>query len=436
LNIINLIFDDLKKPNGKPNTTSFGIFFKSVKTDFRLNKIDIKDKPKDLKYFYLIEPFGGIANCIDYGNQFVGYMSKKVADDVKNNKCYIIISSMSEGHLETRLFFRIHQLFKKYGLPTKNLIIIQNNNNLKKQYDEYCSICNIKDEDRMKLFINRHKFESCVESFTQLNRGEWDFSVYPKRPTLNSVKEVLKIKSKNREHRFLSYNKSLREDRVALLSLFYSKDLIDKGLISMGAEHYGSAGQPAPWPNKFDFITDKSLLGVVKEWSKKLESLRPMSIDGEPNVNNFDEGKHKGLNPCGYTYADQYRRIYFQVVTEDIFDADSIFFSQTTYAPIIQLTPFIMFGSPHMMKNLREVQGFKTFSPWIDESYDDIEDNNKRFIMIVNEIERLCNLSEKNINKMYYDMLSILIYNRDRLINHKNEDHNNIFKYLYGIIGE
>ena len=60
----------------------------------------------------------------------------------------------------------------------------------------------------------------------------------------------------------------------------------------------------------------------------------------------------EGLNVCGYTYAEQYRKVYFQVVTEDVFEADSMFFSQTTYKPLVQLTPIVMFGSPYMMKNL------------------------------------------------------------------------------------
>ena len=119
------------------------------------------------------------------------------------------------------------------------------------------------------------------------------------------------------------------------------------------------------------------------------------------------------------------------VVTEDVFEADSMFFSQTTYKPIVSLTPFIMFGSPYMMKNLREIQGFKTFSPWIDESYDEEENHEKRLYMIVNEIKRLCSISKEKMNKWYYEMKDVLIYNQNHLLNFKLEDYSKIYNYIY-----
>ena len=109
------------------------------------------------------------------------------------------------------------------------------------------------------------------------------------------------------------------------------------------------------------------------------------------------------------------------LVTEDVFDSESMFFSQTTYKPIVSLTPFIMFGSPYMMKNLREVQGFKTFRPWIDESYDEEENHEKRLMMIVEEVKRLCQ-SKEDIHRMYYEMKDVLIHNKKHLLNYEFND--------------
>tara|TARA_Y100000361_G_C11097716_1_gene310090 strand:- start:683 stop:949 length:267 start_codon:yes stop_codon:yes gene_type:complete len=88
-----------------------------------------------------------------------------------------------------------------------------------------------------------------------------------------------------------------------------------------------------------------------------------------------------------------------------------------------------MFGSPYMMKTLREVQGFKTFSPWIDESYDEEENHEKRLMMIVEEVKRLCQ-SKKDIHKMYYEMKDVLIYNQNHLLNHEYKDFKKIRKIL------
>ena len=155
-----------------------------------------------------------------------------------------------------------------------------------------------------------------------------------------------------------------------------------------------------------------------------------MSVDGEPEIDKLDEGKYKNLNVCGYTYGDQFRRVYYMVVTEDVFNSDSMFFSQTTYKPIVSLTPFIMFGSPHMMRNLREEQGFKTFSPWIDESYDDEEDHEKRLFMIIEEVKRLCNMKKTDMDEWYSEMKDILIHNQNHLLNYKIQDYDKIYEFV------
>ena len=72
------------------------------------------------------------------------------------------------------------------------------------------------------------------------------------------------------------------------------------------------------------------------------------------------------------------------MLTEDVFNSESMFFSQTTYKPIVCLTPFIMFGSPYMMKNFVEFKVSRVFV-WIDERYDLEENHEKRLFMIIED---------------------------------------------------
>ena len=155
-----------------------------------------------------------------------------------------------------------------------------------------------------------------------------------------------------------------------------------------------------------------------------------MSIEGDINVDDIDSGENEGANPCGYIYGEQYRKVYFQVVTEDVFEADSMFFSQTTYKPLVQLTPIVMFGSPHMMKNLYEIQGFKGAS-FIDDSYDVEEDDNLRLRMVVEEIKRLCKMSIEDLHQGYYNCLDQLENNQDKMFEqtHSNDDYK-LSRYL------
>ena len=158
-----------------------------------------------------------------------------------------------------------------------------------------------------------------------------------------------------------------------------------------------------------------------------------MSIEGDINIDDIDSGENEGANPCGYTYAEQHRKVYFQVVTEDVFEAKSMFFSQSTYKPLVQLTPFIMFGSPHMMKNLHEVQGFSR-DHFINHAYDSEEDNNVRLRMVVAEIKKLCKMPIKDLHDRYYQQLDHLLQNQFRIFSESpSMDDYKLSRYLLTI---
>ena len=54
--------------------------------------------------------------------------------------------------------------------------------------------------------------------------------------------------------------------------------------------------------------------------------------------------------------------------------------------------------------------GFKTFSPWIDESYDTIANNYQRLEAIKQEIDRISTL---DINELHQKLIPTLEHNRE-----------------------
>jgi hypothetical protein len=62
------------------------------------------------------------------------------------------------------------------------------------------------------------------------------------------------------------------------------------------------------------------------------------------------------------------------------------------------------------LKKLREY-GFKTFEPFIDESYDGIVNSDIRFGAIEKEINKLCNKSIEEIHEWYWSIEDILKHN-------------------------
>ena len=100
------------------------------------------------------------------------------------------------------------------------------------------------------------------------------------------------------------------------------------------------------------------------------------------------------------------------------------YLSEKTWKPILGLQPFIMCGSHGYLDILKRF-GFKTFSKWIDESYDNEEDFPTRMTMIENEMLKLKNMSIHDIDKMYWEMYDdVLLHNYNHLDNHIDEEWN------------
>lgn len=84
--------------------------------------------------------------------------------------------------------------------------------------------------------------------------------------------------------------------------------------------------------------------------------------------------------------------------------------TEKTYKPIACAKPFIVFSTPFFLDDLRKL-GYKTFSPYIDESYDEEVDNQLRLDKIVNEIERISNLTEEEQTELLNNLSAVLDHN-------------------------
>ena len=76
----------------------------------------------------------------------------------------------------------------------------------------------------------------------------------------------------------------------------------------------------------------------------------------------------------------------------------------------------------YQLKKLREWR-FKTFSPFIDESYDNVLDMDERFDMIEFEINRLCNRPIEKIHDWYWSIQQDLKHNYYHLKNQFIKNH-------------
>lgn len=140
----------------------------------------------------------------------------------------------------------------------------------------------------------------------------------------------------------------------------------------------------------------------------------PMMLHSTPN-NNYDQRD-----------VFIYDTSYFSLVTETVFAQnaglhDDIFyecfdFSEKTFRPIKFKHPFVLLARPNSLKILREY-GYKTFHPYINESYDTIENDEERLLAIIEEVKRLCSLSDSQWINLQRHLKDIVEFNHHVLTN-------------------
>jgi hypothetical protein len=170
---------------------------------------------------------------------------------------------------------------------------------------------------------------------------------------------------------------------------------------------------------------------TVAEWISEV----PYTLDASDNV----------LNKWGDVTYDAILSADFHLLIETHYDLfyyvpspDKVYkrslapssITEKTNKPVACCKPFIAFSTPYFLEDVRQL-GFETFSPYIDESYDIEIDNQKRLNMIVDEIERITNLSADEYSTLVENCHSIAVRNQQKLLSKKdNLQYNEKFNFL------
>ena len=110
-------------------------------------------------------------------------------------------------------------------------------------------------------------------------------------------------------------------------------------------------------------------------------------------------------------YVKTIRECFCSIVTETRFAQPTGNFSEKTTDAINFGNPFILVAPPRTLEYLKKLE-FKTFDQWWDESYDQEENHSERMKKIFKVIDRINSLSLSQLNKMYQEMIPIIIHNK------------------------
>ena len=125
----------------------------------------------------------------------------------------------------------------------------------------------------------------------------------------------------------------------------------------------------------------------------------------------YQEMEESDINIVVESHFDPFWNFSAEKFEYAVRDFSPAFPTEKTYKAIACNRPFIMFSTPYFLQEFREL-GYKTFHPYIDESYDNIEDNMSRLQAIVAEIERLSNMSYEEFKALMNKIAPIAAHNK------------------------
>ena len=344
------------------------------------------------------------------------FLDERVRNLIRDNNGYILINYLHDGHIRQENYKELHNELLNYNIPANKVIFVSSNVNGKQQYETFCDNMPLLTKSKIHIIEANHMLESSVDIYNYVLDNNYNNDldkVLPYKQSFVNKQDLDDVRDTIREKYFLCYNRVIREYRLALIAMIYKMGLQDKGIISLGAKEVDIAFGGV-WPDYISsFIEDKKQNEMVSSALKKIKPLYPIDADGDIDAEFLPEWGSGAVGQWS-NFAPQYKRVYFNVVTESCYYEDCIYMSEKVFKPISQLVPFIYVSNPFCMSKFREL-GFKTFHPWINESYDEEVDNDKRFFMILDEIKRLCSMTKEEIHKWYYEMEDILLYNQEHL---------------------
>lgn len=189
-----------------------------------------------------------------------------------------------------------------------------------------------------------------------------------------------------------------RSYRLYLASKLKELNLLDKGTVSLNLDENNLIKKE---------ITDlKSKLSKKsKKHIYKYLTFQQQSMYAD--TKNFTGELSAGLDHIIY---EMWQDSFFHVVPETVFYYNKLHLTEKIFKPIVSRRPFLLVGAPGNLEYLKSY-GFRTFDKWIDESYDQELDNDRRIDLVVNQLHWINNLTSNQKHQMFKEMQTVLEHN-------------------------
>jgi hypothetical protein len=302
---------------------------------------------------------------LDIENSCFNTIPKNILTKIQNKKLILILKLTNEGDIDEVGIKILKILLEKYKIATDSCILI---------HDSY----RLPNTDIKNYQLNNHLFIKSSEAIG-----------------LNKQNKLNRLIVKNKQYKFHVPIRRFRWHRILLLNKLFEKypNFIDVNLVS------------------YDINTELNKKAL--DDFNASDTLKPYLLY---NVSNYiDTNNLNGVTGYGSEFKEVYAKSYFTIVTETYFFEPYYYISEKPFKPIAHMHPFIICGPPGILEYLKKF-GFKTFHPFIDERYDLEENNDKRMDMVYNEIIKLNELSNEELDTIMDNIQDTLYYNQQKLL--------------------
>ena len=194
-------------------------------------------------------------------------------------------------------------------------------------------------------------------------------------------------------------------------------------------------------------VTDLQRTGLLSrsQWSYNTISINDQYADNPIEVDRLDVAADltrfvdNAPYTCDNLTADEhndhhltelihYTDSYFNIVLETHFDADQssgAFLTEKTFKPIKHAQPFVVVGAVGSLAALRSL-GYRTFDSVLDNTYDTIQDNTKRWLALRELIAQI----KQNPGEYFNACLADILHNQQLFASSKYARLDHLYKQL------
>ena len=318
---------------------------------------------------------------------------KKFAEDMILNDAYLILDfSQDPVHIkDVENFYRktVFRFFKKYKISWHRLIILSPSpDNL------FFDLAG----DNYTVYVKSSKVTRPYKHIHYNNLFQ-----YTKECYIDSDL-CAKVDLKPTKHfLFMSYRDSI--PRMLMNTFFHINNLVDDNYISHNRFKEQST------------LSTSSKLSLIRTIFK---STKNFDFESFVKYGFLRQTLDDPSDKSEATHSYDLHRLYssktcFEIVAETCVAHNKLCITEKTFKPILSKSVFLLMGNPRSI-NLLKSLGFKTFSDIIDESYDNEEIFYKRFLMIFDEVKKLCSLDVTSLHKKLEAMNEIVEYNYNHFL--------------------